>query len=102
VLQSAVGEWFEQDGDVPFMMQVYQIREAKRPLIPAVAHVDGSGRLQTVYAHTNPRYHALIMAFFEQTGVPMVLNTSSTRTNPWSAPPPRRWTAFCAPRWMCW
>jgi hypothetical protein len=60
VLQSAVGEWFEQDGDVPFMMQVYQIREAKRPLIPAVAHVDGSGRLQTVYAHTNPRYHALI------------------------------------------
>jgi carbamoyltransferase len=43
-----------------------------RPLIPAVAHVDGSGRLQTVYADTNPRYHALISAFFEQTGVPMV------------------------------
>ena len=82
VLQSAVGEWFEQDGDVPFMMQVYQIREAKRPLIPAVTHVDGSGRLQTVYAHTNPRYHALIMAFFEQTGVPMVLNTSFNENEP--------------------
>ena len=82
VLQSAVGEWFEQDGDVPFMMQVYQIREAKRPLIPAVAHVDGSGRLQTVYAHTNPRYHALISAFFEQTGVPMVLNTSFNENEP--------------------
>jgi carbamoyltransferase len=82
VLQSAVGEWFEQDGDVPFMMQVYQIREAKRPLIPAVAHVDGSGRLQTVYAHTNPRYHALITAFHAQTGVPMVLNTSFNENEP--------------------
>jgi carbamoyltransferase len=82
VLQSAVGEWFEQDGDVPFMMQVYQIREAKRPLIPAVTHVDGSGRLQTVYAHTNPRYHALISAFHAQTGVPMVLNTSFNENEP--------------------
>ncbi len=82
VLQSAVGEWFEQDADVPFMMQVYQIREAKRALIPAVAHVDGSGRLQSVYAHTNPRYHALISAFYEQTGVPMVLNTSFNENEP--------------------
>ncbi len=82
VLQSAVGEWFEQEADVPFMMQVYQIREAKRGLIPAVAHVDGSGRLQTVYAHTNPRYHGLISAFYEQTGVPMVLNTSFNENEP--------------------
>jgi carbamoyltransferase len=82
VLQSAVGEWFEQEADVPFMMQVYQIREAKRGLIPAVAHVDGSGRLQTVYDHTNPRYHGLISAFFEQTGVPMVLNTSFNENEP--------------------
>lgn len=71
-----VGEWFEEDGDVPFMMQVYQIREDKRPLIPAVTHVDGSGRLQTVYQQTNPRYWALIEAFRKITGVPMVLNTS--------------------------
>jgi carbamoyltransferase len=82
VLQRGVGEWFEQDGDVPFMMQVYQIREAKRALIPAVTHVDGSGRLQTVYAQTNPRYHALISAFNEQTGVPMVLNTSFNENEP--------------------
>jgi carbamoyltransferase len=82
VLQNAVGEWFEQDADVPFMMQVYQIREAKRALIPAVAHVDGSGRLQTVYQHTNPRYHALISAFHAQTGVPMVLNTSFNENEP--------------------
>ena len=61
------------------MMQVYQIREEKRALIPAVTHVDGSGRLQTVYAHTNPRYHALISAFRDLTGVPMVLNTSLQR-----------------------
>lgn len=82
VLQSAVGEWFEQDADVPFMMQVYQIRAEKRELIPAVAHVDGSGRLQTVFAHTNPRYHALISAFHAQTGVPMVLNTSFNENEP--------------------
>lgn len=82
VLQAAVGEWFEQDGDVPFMMQVFQIREDKRARIPAVTHVDGSGRLQTVHADTNPRYHALISAFFEQTGVPMVLNTSFNENEP--------------------
>lgn len=82
VLQAAVGDWFEQDGAVPFMMQVYQIRADKRPLIPAVTHADGSGRLQTVYAHTNPRYHALISAFNALTGVPMVLNTSFNENEP--------------------
>ena len=60
VLEEAVTDWFEEDDDVPFMMQVFQIREDKRPLIPAVTHVDGSGRLQTVYRRTNPRYHRLI------------------------------------------
>jgi carbamoyltransferase len=82
VLQADVPEWFEQDGDVPFMMQVYQIREDKRPKIPAVTHVDGSGRLQTVLQHTNPRYHAVISAFKELTGVPMVLNTSFNENEP--------------------
>lgn len=82
VLRAAVPEWFEQEGDVPFMMQVYQIRADKRPLIPAVTHVDGSGRLQTVYPETNPRYHALISAFHVLTGVPMVLNTSFNENEP--------------------
>ena len=50
VLDKYVAEWFEEDDDVPFMMQVFQIRAEKRPLIPAVTHVDGSGRLQTVSA----------------------------------------------------
>lgn len=82
VLQAAVSEWFEQDDDVPFMMQVYQIRQEKRHLVPAVTHVDGSGRLQTVLPHTNPRYHGLISAFQELTGVPMVLNTSFNENEP--------------------
>jgi carbamoyltransferase len=82
VLRRAVPDWFEQDGEVPFMMQVYQIREAQRPRIPAVTHVDGSGRLQTVSPDTNPRYHRLIEAFEALTGVPMVLNTSFNENEP--------------------
>ncbi len=64
------------------MMQVFQIREHKRSQIPAVTHVDGSGRLQTVKQATNPRYHALISAFRDLTGVPMVLNTSFNENEP--------------------
>jgi carbamoyltransferase len=82
VLEEAVADWFEEDDAVPFMMQVFQIREAKRALIPAVTHVDGSGRLQTVYRHTNPRYYRLIEAYREITGVPMVLNTSFNENEP--------------------
>jgi len=82
IMREAVPDWFEQDDDVPFMMQVYQIREEKRGQIPAVTHVDGSGRLQTVFEHTNPRYYALISAFNELTGVPMVLNTSFNENEP--------------------
>ncbi len=82
VLREAVPEWFELDGDVPFMMQVYPIRADKRPQIPAVRHVDGSGRLQTVSREANPKYHALITAFRELTGVPMVLNTSFNENEP--------------------
>jgi len=63
-------------------MQVYSIREDKRSLIPAVCHVDGSGRLQTVYRATNPRYHGLIEAFNKLTNVPMILNTSFNENEP--------------------
>jgi len=58
------------------MERVYQFRPEKRDAVPAVVHVDGSGRLQTVDAHANPRYHRLISSFDELTGVPIVLNTS--------------------------
>jgi carbamoyltransferase len=82
VLDKYVAEWFEEDDDVPFMMQVFQIRAEKRPLIPAVTHVDGSGRLQTVSARTNPLYYRLIGCFHALTGVPMLLNTSFNESEP--------------------
>ena len=64
------------------MMQVFQIREDKRTQIPAVTHVDGSGRLQTVSRKDNPLYHQLISEFYRITGVPMVLNTSFNENEP--------------------
>ena len=82
ILREAVREWFETDDDVPFMMQVYPIRPEKQPLIPAVTHVDGSGRLQTVTRVTNPLYYGLIEAFREITGVPIILNTSFNENEP--------------------
>lgn len=82
VLREAVAEWFELDGEVPFMMQVYPIRAEKRALIPAVTHVDGSGRLQTVTLEDNARYYRLIACFRQATGVPMVLNTSFNENEP--------------------
>ena len=82
ILDDAVAEWFEEDDAVPFMAQVFQIRDEKRSQIPAVTHIDGSGRLQTVYRHTNPRYYRLIEAFRDLTGIPLVLNTSFNENEP--------------------
>jgi carbamoyltransferase len=82
ILEEAVSDWFEEDDAVPFMMQVFQVREEQRSLVPAVTHVDGSGRLQTVCRRTNPRYHGLIEAFRDRTNVPMVLNTSFNENEP--------------------
>ncbi len=82
ILRSEVGEWFETDDDVPYMSKVFTIREEKRSEIPAVTHVDGTGRLQTVDAGENPLYHELITAYRDVTGVPMVLNTSFNENEP--------------------
>jgi len=82
ILRHAVKDWFETDDDVPFMMQVFKIRAEKRKEIPAVTHVDGSGRLQTVTWTGNPRYARLIQSFGELTGVPIVLNTSFNENEP--------------------
>jgi carbamoyltransferase len=82
ILRESVPEWFETDYDVPFMLQVYQIRKEKRALIPAVTHVNGSGRLQTVTEQQNPRYYRLIASFKEVTKVPIVLNTSFNENEP--------------------
>jgi carbamoyltransferase len=82
IQREAVADWFESDDDVPFMLKVLSIRPERRKNIPAVTHVDGTGRLQTVTAEANPRYHGLIEAFRRLTGVPMVLNTSFNENEP--------------------
>ena len=82
ILREHVAAWFETDDDVPFMTHVYPIREEKRAMVPAVTHVDGSGRLQTVTEEGNPRYYRLIRAFHAATGVPMLLNTSFNESEP--------------------
>jgi carbamoyltransferase len=75
-------EYFEDSVDDPFMMQVYPIKAEKRSVIPAVTHVDGSGRLQTISKDGNPLYHQLISAFEKKTGVPILLNTSFNENEP--------------------
>ena len=82
VLRECAAEWFEEDAEVPFMTQVASVRESKRAAIPAVTHVDGTGRLQTVTREANALYHRLICAFRELTGVPMLLNTSFNESEP--------------------
>ena len=78
----ALHDYFVDAVHDPFMMQVYPVRPEKREVIPAVTHVDGSGRLQSVSRETNPRYWALIQAFGRQTGVPVLLNTSFNENEP--------------------
>ena len=82
VLEEAHDRYFEGSVPDPFMMQVYPILPGKRDAIPAVTHVDGSGRLQTVSRRDNPRYWHLIKAFEQRTGVPIVLNTSFNENEP--------------------
>lgn len=79
ILEERVAEYFEVpagDATVPFMEKVYPIKKEKRAQIPAVVHVDGTGRLQTVGAQTNERFHALVREFEALTKVPIVVNTS--------------------------
>jgi carbamoyltransferase len=78
VLAEKAAEWFDLKGlpDSPYMLFVVPVVEDKRALIPAVTHVDGSARVQTVTPKDNPRFHALISEFHRLTGVPVVMNTS--------------------------
>ncbi len=96
VLREDVADWFQIDSDSPYMLMVAPVTEERcrtmseeeqklfgidklnipRSDIPAVTHVDYSARIQTVHAETNPRYHALISAFKDKTGCPVVVNTS--------------------------
>ena len=94
ILREHVSDWFENDDDVPFMMKVYQIKEDKRKNIPAVTHVDGSGRLQTVYQETNKKYYDLINEFYKLTNVPLVLNTSFNENEPIVSSPEEALSCF--------
>lgn len=96
VLAEDVSDWFEQETPSPYMLIVADVHEKRRykmtdeeknlfgidklnvsrSEIPAITHVDYSARIQTVHKETNPRYHALISAFKEKTGCPVVVNTS--------------------------
>lgn len=82
ILAERTGDYFEQDHPAPTMLMVYQVRPERRAEIPAVTHVDGSGRLQTVSKEVNARYYQLISDFNELTGVPVVLNTSFNENEP--------------------
>jgi carbamoyltransferase len=82
ILAEATGDWFEQDYTSPFMVLVYKTKPERRAQIPAVNHVDDTGRLQTVEERVSPRYHRLISEFARLTGVPVVLNTSFNENEP--------------------
>ncbi len=82
ILEEHVSEWFEIDEPTPYMEKVFPIRKEKHSTIPAVTHVDGSGRLQTVSQKSNPLYHLLISEFYRRTGVPILLNTSLNENEP--------------------
>lgn len=76
VLEDRCGEWFSSDVPSPFMLRVYDTLPDKREVVPAITHVDGTARVQTVNRAQNARYYRLIEEFDKLTGVPMVLNTS--------------------------
>jgi carbamoyltransferase len=82
ILKEHVAEYFEVDDIVPFMEKVFPIKKEKQASIPAVTHVDGTGRLQSVDKTVSPRYHQLIKTFFDKTGVPILLNTSFNENEP--------------------
>jgi carbamoyltransferase len=82
ILEEYVNDYFTKNEPVPFMEKVFPIKPEKHKEIPAVTHVDGTGRLQTVNKEITPRYYALIDAFRAKTGVPILLNTSFNENEP--------------------
>lgn len=82
ILKEYVVDFFEVNDIVPFMEKVFPIKTDKQPLIPAVTHVDGTGRLQTVDKTVSPHYYNLIDTFRKKTGIPILLNTSFNENEP--------------------
>ena len=81
IIYEHMDKWFETKCPVPYMSEVYKIKENKRSLIPAVTHIDGTGRLQTV-TKANGRFYSLLSAFYKKTKVPILLNTSFNENEP--------------------
>jgi carbamoyltransferase len=81
ILYKFMDRWFEVKKPVPYMSEVYKIKQNKRKLIPAVTHVDGTGRLQTV-TKENGRFFSLLSEFYKKTKVPIILNTSFNENEP--------------------
>jgi len=75
VLESHLQDWFQLDHPSPYMLLVAPVREDVQPL-PAITHVDGSARIQTINAKQDPLYHDLLQTFFQRTGCPVMINTS--------------------------
>jgi carbamoyltransferase len=98
ILEEKVGDVFERSEPSPFMLMVYKVKQHQRDKLPAVTHVDGTGRLQTVSAKTNARYHALISEFHNLTGVPLILNTSFNEHEPIVATPSQAITCYLKTR----
>lgn len=82
ILEEQVSNWFETSDVVPFMEKVYPFKEAVKEQVPAVVHIDGTGRLQSVRRNHNPKYYDLISEFHRATGVPILLNTSFNENEP--------------------
>jgi carbamoyltransferase len=83
VLAGSAADWFEGARDSPHMLLVYPVVPGRREQVPAITHVDGTARVQTVTREANARYYDLISAFGRRTGVPMLLNTSfNVRSEP--------------------
>lgn len=96
VLEEAAAEWFVDGGVSPFMVFVYDVRVDKADRIPAVRHVDGTARIQTINRAQNPAYYDLLQAFAQRSGVPVLINTSfNTRGEPVVCSPRDAVESFC-------
>ena len=82
VLSEFSNDWFEIKKEVPYMSEVYPVKSEKQKILPAITHVDGTGRLQTVKKQDNKIYYDLIFKFYQLTTVPVILNTSFNENEP--------------------
>jgi carbamoyltransferase len=96
VLEEEAGNWFAGGSVSPFMVFVYDVRPDKEARIPAVRHVDGTARIQTINRKQNAAYYDLLRAFADRSGVPVLINTSfNTRGEPVVCTPRDAVESFC-------